>query len=137
MIRIRWTALAALVAVTVAAGCARPRPAVPVVPAPVVAHDAGNAAPKAAAAGCIVIDNSSAWRMDRAVPLVVPGPGSGFGASGLSASDVTWKPNALKLDAVILKLQDDWLRSFRGFVCHCVSPVCSIWPTQGWGVASL
>lgn len=35
-----------------------------------------------------------------AVPLVVPGPGSGFGASGLSASDITWKPNALKLDAV-------------------------------------
>ena len=29
-------------------------------------------APKIAAAGCIVIDNSSAWRMDRAVPLVVP-----------------------------------------------------------------
>lgn len=51
MIRIRWTALAALVAVTVAAGCARPRPAVPVVPAPVLAHDAGNAAPKAAAEG--------------------------------------------------------------------------------------
>ncbi len=29
-------------------------------------------APKIAATGCIVIDNSSAWRMDRAVPLVVP-----------------------------------------------------------------
>lgn len=29
-------------------------------------------APKAAAAGCVVIDNSSAWRMDPAVPLVVP-----------------------------------------------------------------
>jgi aspartate-semialdehyde dehydrogenase len=28
--------------------------------------------PKIAAAGCIVIDNSSAWRMDRGVPLVVP-----------------------------------------------------------------
>jgi aspartate-semialdehyde dehydrogenase len=29
-------------------------------------------APKFAAAGCIVIDNSSAWRMDPEVPLVVP-----------------------------------------------------------------
>jgi aspartate-semialdehyde dehydrogenase len=29
-------------------------------------------APAAAAAGCVVIDNSSAWRMDPRVPLVVP-----------------------------------------------------------------
>ncbi|HOJ67869.1 MAG TPA: aspartate-semialdehyde dehydrogenase, partial [Candidatus Hydrogenedentes bacterium] len=29
-------------------------------------------APAAAAAGCVVIDNSSAWRMDPGVPLVVP-----------------------------------------------------------------
>src|SRR6201985_3857874 len=29
-------------------------------------------APKSAAQGCLVIDNSSAWRMDRQVPLVVP-----------------------------------------------------------------
>jgi aspartate-semialdehyde dehydrogenase len=29
-------------------------------------------APKAAAAGCVVIDNSSTWRMDPDVPLVVP-----------------------------------------------------------------
>lgn len=29
-------------------------------------------APKAAEAGCVVIDNSSAWRMDPEVPLVVP-----------------------------------------------------------------
>src|SRR5215813_11284682 len=28
--------------------------------------------PKIAAAGCLVIDNSSFWRMDRDVPLVVP-----------------------------------------------------------------
>src|SRR6185503_7067055 len=28
--------------------------------------------PKIAAAGCLVIDNSSTWRMDRDVPLVVP-----------------------------------------------------------------
>ena len=35
-----------------------------------------------------------------AAPLVVPGPGDGFGAAGLSAADISWKPNALKLDAV-------------------------------------
>ena len=29
-------------------------------------------APHAAAAGCIVVDNSSAWRMDERCPLVVP-----------------------------------------------------------------
>lgn len=29
-------------------------------------------APRAAAAGCVVVDNSSAWRMDAGVPLVVP-----------------------------------------------------------------
>ncbi len=29
-------------------------------------------APKAARAGCVVVDNSSAWRMDPKVPLVVP-----------------------------------------------------------------
>src|ERR1019366_6265887 len=29
-------------------------------------------APKIAAQGCLVIDNSSAWRMDRQVPLVGP-----------------------------------------------------------------
>lgn len=35
-----------------------------------------------------------------AVPLVLPGPGEGFGAAGLGAADLGWKPNALKLDAV-------------------------------------
>src|SRR3569623_1622207 len=29
-------------------------------------------APKTAAQGCLATDNSSAWRMDRQVPLVVP-----------------------------------------------------------------
>ncbi|MCY4755243.1 DUF1501 domain-containing protein [Pelomonas aquatica] len=33
-------------------------------------------------------------------PLVLPGPGEGFGAAGLGAADIGWKPNALKLDAV-------------------------------------
>lgn len=35
-----------------------------------------------------------------AAPLVLPGPGDGFGAAGLAAADVSWKPNALKLDAM-------------------------------------
>lgn len=35
-----------------------------------------------------------------AVPLVLPGPGEGFGAAGLGAADIGWKPNALKLDAI-------------------------------------
>ena len=35
-----------------------------------------------------------------AAPLVLPGPGNGFGAAGLSSADVIWKSNALKLDAV-------------------------------------
>src|SRR5690606_20594812 len=36
------------------------------------ADASGEYAPKAAAAGCIVIDNSSRWRNDADVPLVVP-----------------------------------------------------------------
>lgn len=35
-----------------------------------------------------------------AAPLVLPGPGDGFGLAGLSTAELTWKPNALKLDAV-------------------------------------
>jgi uncharacterized protein (DUF1501 family) len=35
-----------------------------------------------------------------AAPLVLPGPGDGFGLADLGASDLGWKPNALKLDAV-------------------------------------
>jgi len=38
-------------------------------------------APAAAKAGCVVIDNSSAWRMDPDVPLVVP---------EVNAHDLTW-----------------------------------------------
>ncbi|MFG6415952.1 DUF1501 domain-containing protein [Roseateles sp. DC23W] len=33
-------------------------------------------------------------------PLVLPGPGDSFGAAGLSSSDITWRPNALKQDAI-------------------------------------
>lgn len=35
-----------------------------------------------------------------AAPLVLPGPGDGFGAANLGAADIGWTPNALRLDAV-------------------------------------
>lgn len=35
-----------------------------------------------------------------AAPLVLPGPGDGFGAANLGAADIRWTPNALRLDAV-------------------------------------
>ncbi|HZT22934.1 MAG TPA: aspartate-semialdehyde dehydrogenase, partial [Verrucomicrobiae bacterium] len=38
-------------------------------------------APLAARAGCVVVDNSSAFRMDDAVPLVIP---------EINAADVSW-----------------------------------------------
>jgi aspartate-semialdehyde dehydrogenase len=41
-------------------------------------------APLAAEAGCVVVDNSSAWRMDPGVPLVVP---------EVNASDLEWHKN--------------------------------------------
>lgn len=43
-------------------------------------------APFAAKAGCIVIDNSSAWRMDPEVPLVVP---------EVNPDDVSWHKNII------------------------------------------
>ncbi|MGD1856467.1 MAG: aspartate-semialdehyde dehydrogenase [Leptolyngbyaceae cyanobacterium] len=45
-------------------------------------------APKAAAAGAVVVDNSSAFRMDAAVPLVVPevNPEAALGHSGIIAN---------------------------------------------------
>ncbi len=55
-------------------------------------------APIAASKGCIVIDNSSAWRMDEAVPLIVP---------EVNAKDITWNkgiianPNCSTIQAVV------------------------------------
>lgn len=43
-------------------------------------------APLAAKAGCVVIDNSSAWRMDPEVPLVVP---------EVNPDDVSWHKNII------------------------------------------
>lgn len=54
--------------------------------------------PVAAAKGCVVIDNSSAWRMDREVPLVVP---------EVNPEDVKWNkgiianPNCSTIQAVV------------------------------------
>lgn len=64
-------------------------------------------APIAAAHGCVVVDNSSAWRMDPAVPLVVP---------EVNPEDVKWhkgiiaNPNCSTIQAMLpLKaLQDNW-----------------------------
>jgi len=57
-----------------------------------------NYAPIAAAKGCVVIDNSSAWRMDPSVPLVVP---------EVNPEDVKWNkgiianPNCSTIQAVV------------------------------------
>ena len=55
-------------------------------------------APIAAKKGCIVIDNSSAWRMDPAVPLVVPevNPGDIKAHKGIIAN-----PNCSTIQAVV------------------------------------
>jgi aspartate-semialdehyde dehydrogenase len=55
-------------------------------------------APVAAAKGCLVIDNSSAWRMDPTVPLVVP---------EVNPEDIAWhkgiiaNPNCSTIQAVV------------------------------------
>ena len=62
-------------------------------------------APIAASKGCIVIDNSSAFRMDKNVPLVVPevNPEKIFENNGIIAN-----PNCSTIQAVIpLKVLDD------------------------------
>ena len=56
-------------------------------------------APIAAASGCVVVDNSSAWRMDPTVPLVVP---------EVNADDVNWhkgiiaNPNCSTIQMVVM-----------------------------------
>lgn len=56
-------------------------------------------APHAARAGCVVIDNSSAWRMDPKVPLIVP---------EVNAQDVSWhegiiaNPNCSTIQMVVV-----------------------------------
>ncbi len=62
-------------------------------------------APIAASKGCIVVDNSSAWRMDENVPLVVPEVNieDAFENNGIIAN-----PNCSTIQAVVpLKVLDD------------------------------
>jgi aspartate-semialdehyde dehydrogenase len=56
-------------------------------------------APVAAESGAVVIDNSSAWRMDQAVPLVVPevNPGDTFKHKGIIAN-----PNCSTIQMVVV-----------------------------------
>ena len=68
-------------------------------------------APIAASKGCVVVDNSSAWRMDENVPLVVP---------EVNPEDVKWhkgiiaNPNCSTIQAVVaLKPLDDKFRIKR------------------------
>jgi aspartate-semialdehyde dehydrogenase len=64
-------------------------------------------APKFAAAGAIVIDNSSAWRMDPAVPLVVPEVNAG--ALTAIAKGIVANPNCTTMVAmpVLKPLHDE------------------------------
>ncbi|MEG1656622.1 MAG: aspartate-semialdehyde dehydrogenase, partial [Christensenellaceae bacterium] len=62
-------------------------------------------APVAVAAGAVVIDNSSAWRMDKKVPLIVP---------EVNSQEISWNtgiianPNCSTIQAVVaLKPLDD------------------------------
>ena len=69
------------------------------------ADTAKHFAPIAASKGCIVVDNSSAWRMDENVPLVVPevNPEDIFKHNGIIAN-----PNCSTIQSVVpLKVIDD------------------------------
>ncbi len=57
-------------------------------------------APRAAAAGCVVIDNSSQWRMDPDVPLVVPEV-NGAAAAGFHKKNIIANPNCSTIQMVV------------------------------------
>ena len=57
-------------------------------------------APAAAAAGCIVVDNSSAWRMDPQVPLVVPEVNP-HTIAGYTAKGIIANPNCSTIQMVV------------------------------------
>ncbi|MBI1362031.1 MAG: aspartate-semialdehyde dehydrogenase [Alphaproteobacteria bacterium] len=57
-------------------------------------------APKIAASGCIVIDNSSAWRMDPNVPLVVPEVNADA-VVGYKAKNIIANPNCSTAQLVV------------------------------------
>jgi aspartate-semialdehyde dehydrogenase len=56
--------------------------------------------PKIAAAGCLVIDNSSAWRMDREVPLIVPEVNAGALDHGIKKGIIA-NPNCSTAQLVV------------------------------------
>src|ERR1700739_790481 len=56
--------------------------------------------PKIAAAGAVVIDNSSAWRMDPDVPLLVPEVNAG-GAAGFTKKNIIANPNCSTAQLVV------------------------------------
>ncbi|MCH8187784.1 MAG: aspartate-semialdehyde dehydrogenase [Proteobacteria bacterium] len=57
-------------------------------------------APKAAAAGCVVIDNSSCFRMDPAVPLVVPEVNADA-VAGFAKKNIIANPNCSTVQMVV------------------------------------
>ena len=57
-------------------------------------------APAAAASGCIVVDNSSAWRMDPDVPLVVPEVNP-HAISGYTTKGIIANPNCSTIQMVV------------------------------------
>ena len=57
-------------------------------------------APAAAAVGCVVVDNSSAWRMDPEVPLVVPEVNP-HAIAGYSAKGIIANPNCSTIQMVV------------------------------------
>ena len=62
-------------------------------------------APIAASKGCIVVDNSSAWRMNKEVPLVVPEANS---KEIKNNNGIIANPNCSTIQAVVpLKVLDD------------------------------
>ncbi|MGB7919358.1 MAG: aspartate-semialdehyde dehydrogenase [Desulfobacterales bacterium] len=58
-------------------------------------------APLAAAAGCVVVDNSSAWRMDPEVPLVVPEVNP-HAIAGYEAKGIIANPNCSTIQMVVV-----------------------------------
>ncbi len=57
-------------------------------------------APRIGAQGCVVIDNSSAWRMDPDVPLVVPEVNAAA-AAGFSKKNIIANPNCSTAQLVV------------------------------------
>lgn len=58
-------------------------------------------APVAAAAGCVVVDNSSAWRMDPEVPLVVPEVNP-HAVAGYTQKGIIANPNCSTIQMVVV-----------------------------------